>query len=42
MHKVKKKIGIKLYEELCSQDTHYLYTEVEKFLSSPSGKSDKK
>ena len=37
-----KKIGIKLYEELCSQGTHCLYTEVEKWLSSQSGKSDKK
>ena len=25
-----KKIGIKLYEELCSQGTHCLYIEVEK------------
>ena len=37
-----KKIGIKLYEELRSQDTHCLYIEVEKWLSSQSGKSDKK
>ena len=37
-----KKIGIKLYEELRSQGTHCLYTEVEKWLSSQSGKSDKK
>ena len=37
-----KKIGIKLYEELLSQGTHCLYTEVEKRLSSQSGKSDKK
>ena len=37
-----KKIGIKLYEELHSQGTHCLYTEVKKWLSSQSGKSDKK
>ena len=37
-----KKIGIKLYEELRSQGTHCLYTEVEKRLSSQSGKSDEK
>ena len=37
-----KKIGIKLYEELRSQGTHCLYIEVEKLLSSQSGKSDKK
>ena len=37
-----KKIGIKLYEELRSQGTHYLYIEVQKLLSSQSGKSDKK
>ena len=37
-----KKIGIKLYEELRSQGTHCLYIEVEKWLSSQSGKSDKK
>ena len=37
-----KKIGIKFYEELHSQGTHYLYIEVEKWLSSQSGKSDKK
>ena len=37
-----KKIGIKLYEELRSQGTHCLYNEVEKWLSSQSGKSDKK
>ena len=37
-----KKIGIKLYEELRSQGTHCLDTEVEKWLSSQSGKSDKK
>ena len=37
-----KKIGIKLYEELCSQHTHCLYNEDEKRLSSQCGKSDKK
>ena len=37
-----KKIGIKLYEELRSQGTHCLYNEVEKWLSSQSGKRDKK
>ena len=37
-----EKIGIKLYEELCSGGTHYLYTEGEKRLSSQCGKSDKK
>ena len=37
-----KKCGIKLYEELSSQGTHCLYTEVKKWLSSQSGKSDKK
>ena len=37
-----KKIDIKLYEELRSQGTHCLYNEVEKWLSSQSGKSDKK
>ena len=37
-----KKIGIKLYEELCSQGTHCLYIEGEKRLSSQCGKSDKK
>ena len=37
-----KTIGIKLYEELRSQGTHCLYIEVEKWLSSQSGKSDKK
>ena len=37
-----RKIGIKLYEELRSQGTHCLYTKVEKWLSSQSGKSDKK
>ena len=37
-----KKIGIKLYEELRSQGTHCLYIEGEKWLSSQSGKSDKK
>ena len=37
-----KKIGIKLYEELRSQRTYCLYTEVEKWLSSQRGKSDKK
>ena len=37
-----KKIGIKLYEELRSQGTDCLYIEVEKWLSSQSGKSDKK
>ena len=26
-----KKISIKLYEELCSQGTHFLYIEVKKF-----------
>ena len=35
-------IGIKLYEEFRSQGTHCLYIEVEKWLSSQSGKSDKK
>ena len=29
-----KKIGIKLYEELCSQGTHCLYIEVKKWQSS--------
>ena len=37
-----KKIGIKLYEELCSRGIHCLYTEGEKWLSSQYGKSDKK
>ena len=37
-----KMIGIKLYEELRSQGTHCLYIAVEKWLSSQSGKSDKK
>ena len=37
-----KKIGTKLYEELRSQGTHRLYIEVEKWLSSQSGKSEKK
>ena len=40
-----KKIGLKLYEELSSQGTHCLYTfiesEVRKWQSSQSGKSDK-
>ena len=40
-----KKIGIKLYEELRSQGTHYLYTfiesEVRKWQNLQSGKSDK-
>ena len=36
-----KKIGIKLYEELRSQGTHCLYIEVEKWLSSRSGKMTK-
>ena len=36
-----KEIGIKLYEELRSQGTHCLYIEVENWLSSQSGKSDK-
>ena len=36
-----KKIGIKLYEELY-EGAHCLYIEVEKWLSSQSGKSDKK
>ena len=40
-----KKISIKLYEELRSQGTHYLYTfiesEVRKRHSSQSGKGDK-
>ena len=40
--KFQKKIGIKLYEELHSQGTHCLYIVVEKWLSSQSGKSDKK
>ena len=43
--KILKKIGIKLYEELHSQGTHCLYTfiesEVKKWQSSQSGKSDK-
>ena len=33
-----KKIGIKLYEELHSQGTHCLYSDVEKWLSSQSDK----
>ena len=37
-----KNIGKKMYEELRSQGTHRLYIEVEKWLSSQSGKSDKK
>ena len=37
-----KKIGKKLYEQLRSQGTHCLYIEVEKWLSSQSGKSNKK
>ena len=32
-----KKIGIKLYEELCSRGTHCLYTKGEKWLSSQCG-----
>ena len=36
-----KKIGIKLYKELCSQGTLCLYIEGEKRLSSQCGKSDK-
>ena len=36
-----KKIGIKLYEELCSRSTHCLYTESEKWSSLQCGKSDK-
>ena len=41
MCKVSKN-GVKFYEELRSQGTHCLYIEVEKWLSSQSGKSDKK
>ena len=37
-----KKIGIKLYEELCSRGTHCLYIETEKILSSQCGKSKNK
>ena len=37
-----KKIGIKLYDELCSRGTHCLYTEVEKWQSSQWGKSKNK
>ena len=36
-----KKIGMKLYEKLCSRGTHCLYTEGEKRLSSQCGKSEK-
>ena len=35
------KIGVKLYEELCSRGTHCLYIEGQKRLSSQCGKSDK-
>ena len=51
MHKIRlwrkhvqssKRISIKLYEELCSRGTHYLYIEGEKWLSSQCGKSEKK
>ena len=41
MRKVLKKIDIKLYEELCSWGTHWLYIEGEKWLSSQWGKSNK-
>ena len=34
-----KKIGIKLYEELCSRGTYCLYIEGEKWLSSQRGKN---
>ena len=37
-----KQISIKVYEELRSRGTHCLYIEVEKWLRSQSGKSDKK
>ena len=41
-----KKIGIKLYEELRSQGTHchniFIQSEVRKWQSSQSGKSNKK
>ena len=37
-----KNLNIKLYEELRSQGTHCLYTEVEERLSSQSGKGYKK
>ena len=37
-----KKISIKLYEQLRSQGTYCLFIEIEKWLSSQSGKSDKK
>ena len=37
-----KKISIKLYEELCTQGTHCLYTEGEKWLSTQCGKSENK
>ena len=36
-----KKIGIKLYEELCSRGTHSLYIEGEKWLSSQCRNSKK-
>ena len=36
-----KKIGIKLYKELCSRVTHCLYIESKKRLSSQCGKSEK-
>ena len=36
-----KKIGIKLYEELCSCGTHCLYIEDEKRLSPQCGKKKK-
>ena len=40
-----KKVGIKLYEEMGSQSTHchntYIESEVRKWQSSQSGKSDK-
>ena len=36
-----KKIVLKLYQELCSQGTHCLYTFTESDKSSQSGKSDK-
>ena len=36
-----RKIGIKLYEELCSRGTHCLYSEGEKWLSLQCGKVKK-
>ena len=37
-----KKISIKLYQELCSWGTHYLYIEGEKWLKFTMWKKEKK